>query len=227
MPNKCSDSNCSNCNTRKYSDSNTTTQRIWMLDYFNVMIMCGGQPTVVKIGSIARPNTSGAPHISSTNQSSNDAQKRHKFYITVPPIDRKTDRLTKKLTAILRESARRRPSACLAIPVFYRSAGLSETHWTTTGLALTLASVPPRLKTTCTNSGPLLRRQKAFIRGHNFTWKTFWDSNLDWSCLWLRLAPKFRHSREAAMPAKIAGCAPSLRVKHWHSFVSRVEPLVV
>jgi hypothetical protein len=65
------------------------------------------------------------------------------------------------------------------------------------------------------------------MRGHNFAWKTLWDSNLDWSCPRLRLVAKFRHSGEAAMPGKTAGRAPSLRVKHWHSFVSRVELLVV
>jgi len=65
------------------------------------------------------------------------------------------------------------------------------------------------------------------MRWHNFAWKTFWDSNLDWSCLRLRLAAKFGHSEEAAMPGKSAGLASSLRVKHWHSFVPRIEPLVV
>ena len=53
--------------------------------------------------------------------------------------------------------------------------------------------------------------------GHNFGWKTFWDSNPDWSCLRLRLAAKFRHSGEAAMPGKSAGRAPSLRIIPWHS----------
>jgi len=55
------------------------------------------------------------------------------------------------------------------------------------------------------------------MSGLNFGWKTFWDSNPDWSCLRLRLAAKFRHSGEAAMPGKSAGRAPSLRIIPWHS----------
>jgi hypothetical protein len=63
MPNKCSDSNCSNYNTRKYSDSNTTTQRIWMLDYFNVMIMCGNISLQLKT-ALSRASTQ-AVHLTS------------------------------------------------------------------------------------------------------------------------------------------------------------------
>jgi len=65
------------------------------------------------------------------------------------------------------------------------------------------------------------------MRGDNFAWMTFWDSNLDWSRLRLRLAAKFNHFGKAAMPGKIAGLAPYLLVKHRHSFVSRVKRLVV
>jgi hypothetical protein len=34
-----------------------------------------------------------------------------------------------------------------------------------------------------TNWGPLLKRQQAFKRGHNFGWKAFWDLHPDWSCI--------------------------------------------
>jgi hypothetical protein len=43
------------------------------------------------------------------------------------------------------------------------------------------------------------------MRGHNFGWKAFWDSNPDWSCRKLRLAVVFGHSGEAAMPGKSVG----------------------
>jgi hypothetical protein len=68
-----------------------------------------------------------------------------------------TNRLTKQLIEgrHFNGGPSRRPSACLAIPAFYR-----QTPWTITGTALTLMSFQSRLKTsTWTNRGPMLRRQ--------------------------------------------------------------------
>jgi len=55
--------------------------------------------------------------------------------------------------------------------------------------------------------------QKAvgLMRGHKFGWRTFWDSNPDWSCLRLNS----RHSGESAMLGKSAGLLP-LHVTLWH-----------
>ena len=56
------------------------------------------------------------------------------------------------------------------------------------------------------------------LKGHNFGWKVFWNSNPDLPCLKLklRLAVTFSHSGEAAMCGKRAGRVPSLCVKPWH-----------
>ena len=58
------------------TNTSIPTQPISMLEYFNVMIKVSEHPTVVKNGPLARPDTSGATHTSSTNHSSHDAQKR-------------------------------------------------------------------------------------------------------------------------------------------------------
>ena len=53
------------------------------------------------------------------------------------------------------------------------------------------------------------------MRGHYFA---VWDSSTDGSCLRLRIAAKFTHSVEAALPGWSAGCALFLRDIPWHSF---------
>jgi hypothetical protein len=64
----------------------------------------------------------------------------------------------------------------------------------------------------------IARETIGLLKGHNFGWNVLWDSNLDLSCLKLklRLAVKFSHSGEAAMSGKSEGRAPSLCVKPWH-----------
>jgi hypothetical protein len=49
------------------------------------------------------------------------------------------------------------------------------------------------------------------MRGHNFGWKAFWDSNQDWPCRNLRLAVVFRHSDETAMP-RLCVLHPGIRL---------------
>jgi hypothetical protein len=65
----------------------------------------------------------------------------------------------------------------------------------------------------------IAQEEIGLLRGHNFGWKAFWDSNPDWSCLKLKLdyiALKFSHSSFAAMSGKRAGRVPSLCVISWH-----------
>jgi hypothetical protein len=65
----------------------------------------------------------------------------------------------------------------------------------------------------------IAQEEIGLLRGHNFGWKAFWDSNPDWSCLKLKLdyiAVKFSHSSVATLSGKRAGRAASLRVIPWH-----------
>ena len=126
---------------------------------------------------------------------------------------RKANELTKR-----RGNRGRRPSLCLAIPALTASLGsIADTlnyNW----------------DCDCADEFPVevedlevgkvrftILEGIGFMMEHNFGWKAFWNWKLDWSCLQLnlRLAVKFRQSREVAMPGKSVGSAPSLRVIPW------------
>jgi len=52
------------------------------------------------------------------------------------------------------------------------------------------------------------------MRGHNFGWKAFWDSNPEWSCLKLMIDQSWKNL--AALHWKSMSCTPPLRDTPWH-----------
>jgi hypothetical protein len=103
------------------------------------------------------------------------------------------------------------PSICLAIPALLGS--ITDTlnyNWECTYAN----DYPSGLKNPMwANWGPLLEAI-GLMRGHNFGWKVFWDSNLEWTRLNFTIDWSWKNL--AALRGKSADRAPSSRVLPWH-----------
>jgi hypothetical protein len=85
-------------------------------------------PAVVRNDPLARPDTGGANHISSSNQSNAVVRNGSSTWLCREPNQPKNQhrQLKRQLRgADLCERASRRPSVCITIPTFNRTVGLS------------------------------------------------------------------------------------------------------